>query len=500
MRIAIGGISHETNSYATEHTGTTGIEEFHRFEGREILEQYAGTDTYLGGAISGAAAVQATVVPTFFADAQPSGLVAAPAFSGLTRMLVEHLRTAGPVDAVLLELHGACSAEDVPDADACIAAAVREVVGERVPVAAVFDLHGNPTAELIELLDLPLVTHHNPHSDQAERAAEAVRLLRQQLDGRLHPATALCAVPMLVPPTTTYHGVGAEILAAAIDAEAEAGVVDCSVFHGFPYTDTPSAGSALVATADGSPATAERVATRVATRLWQARERFQPTDPLGPSEAVAAASRVADRHGGPVVINEASDNPGVGSAGDGTHLLRALLDAHPAAGSACFGFVVCPTTAAAAHAAGEGVDITVGIGAWSSVLSGTPVRTTARVVTTTDGRFALTAYAPGMKVDLGPCARLDVAGVDVIVASRPMQTFCPQVFARHGIDVRSKRIVALKSSQHFRDGFESLASGIVTCDGPGLGTSRVDVFPRRHAGRRLWPLDPALAWTPRSTT
>lgn len=494
MKIAIGGISHETSSYATEHTGTTGMARFDRFDGGGILEQYTGTATYLGGAIAGAAETQATVVPTFFAEAQPSGLLAASAFTALLDMLLASLRAAGPPDAVLLELHGACSTEEAADVDARIVAAVREVVGERVPIAAVFDLHGNPTAGLIDGLDIPLVTHHNPHSDQAERGAEAVHLLQRVVDGRLRPATALVHVPMLVPPTTTYHGVGAEMLTEALDAETEPGMVDCSVFHGFPYTDTPSAGVAVVATADGSPATAARWASRVATRLWQSRERFLPTASLGPAEAVAAAGRLADRHGGPVVINEASDNPGVGAAGDGTHLLRALLDSHPPPATACFGFVVCPDTAAAAHAAGAGADIAASIGAWCSPLSGTPVRATARVVATTDGHFTLTAYAPGMKVDLGPCARLEVGGVDVIVASRPMQTFCSEVFARHGIDVNGRRIVALKSSQHFRDGFESLATGIVTCDGPGLGTSRLETFPRRHAGRRLWPLDPALTW------
>lgn len=496
MRIAIGGISHETSSYATEHTGTTELERFDRYVGPEIIEQYTGTATYLGGAITGARQEQATVVPTFFAGAQPSGLVATSAFTELVRLLVDSLHAVGPVDAVLLELHGACSTEDAPDADARVVAAVREVVGGRVPIAAVFDLHGNPTVDLVELLDLPLVTHHNPHSDQAERAAEAVRLLRRMRDGHLRPATALCRVPLLIPPATTYHGVGAEVLAEALDAENDAGMVDCSVFHGFPYTDTPSGGAAVVATADGSAVPARQAAARVATSLWSARERFLPASPLGPSEAVATATRLADRHGGPVVLNEASDNPGVGAAGDGTHLLRALLDARPAPGTACFGFVVCPVTAAAAHAAGEGADITVRIGAWSSPLAGAPVRTTAQVAATTDGRFTLTAYAPGMKVDLGPCARLEVDGVDVIVASRPMQTFCPQVFTRHGIDVRRRRIVALKSSQHFRDGFEPLATRIVTCDGPGLGTSRVDAFPRRHAEGGLWPVDRALIWTP----
>ena len=48
-----------------------------------------------------------------------------------------------------------------------------------------------------------------------------------------------------------------------------------------------------------------------------------------------------------MVINETSDNPGGGTPGDGTHLLRAMVEAKLS--DACFGFIVDPAAAEAAH-------------------------------------------------------------------------------------------------------------------------------------------------------
>ena len=66
-----------------------------------------------------------------------------------------------------------------------------------------------------------------------------------------------------------------------------------------------------------------------------------------------------------------------------------------------------------------------------------------------------------MRDHLGPCARLQIGGrggLDVIVTSRRHQTFDPEIFLLHGIDVTTRSIVGLKSSQHFRAGFRELAT------------------------------------------
>ena len=95
---------------------------------------------------------------------------------------------------------------------------------------------------------------------------------------------------------------------------------------------------------------------QAARAIWALRERF-PVEYPPPAEAIARASEAVAF---PVVVNETSDNPGGGAPGDGTHLLRALLDARPE------GAVFCGICDAAvvqqAHAAGVGATISVSLG------------------------------------------------------------------------------------------------------------------------------------------
>jgi microcystin degradation protein MlrC len=78
--------------------------------------------------------------------------------------------------------------------------------------------------------------------------------------------------------------------------------------------------------------------------------------------------------------------------------------------------------------------------------------------------------------------------MDVIVASRRSQTFDPEPFLALGMDVNRYRYVALKSSNHFRAGFQDLARAIVTADPPGLSTHHIEIFPRTRARRLMWPI------------
>jgi microcystin degradation protein MlrC len=181
--------------------------------------------------------------------------------------------------------------------------------------------------------------------------------------------------------------------------------------------------------------------------------------------------------------------------GDDVQLLRALLDA--GATRACFGFICDGETVAAAHAVGVGATLNVELGGKSDRRVRAPLATRAYVKGLTDGRFRLSSYAPGLQVDLGHTARLQIDGVDVIVVSRVQQTFDPEVFLLHGVDVTRCRVIALKSSHHFRAGFRQLARAIITADsGSGLTTQRIERLGRRPGVAPAWPIDVAAHYAP----
>jgi microcystin degradation protein MlrC len=480
-RVAIAGIAHETNSYCR---GQTPLSAFWIVRGARVRGM-AATRTDVGGMLAGCEEMRVEPVPVLVSGANPSGVIEAAAYRALKSEILEGLRAAGPLDAVALALHGAGIADGVDDLEADLACAVRDLVGRDVPIVATFDLHGNVSQRMADALDLALPCHEYPHVDLYERGHEAISLLVALLAGATYVHVE--RLPLLLPTTTTFFGPAKAVNELCAEQERDPFVLDVSFFHGFPYTDVPTVGASIVATAR-DPDRAREAAREVARFVWETREAFRPTS-LSAREAVERAIAVGS---GPVVINETSDNPGGGAPGDGTHLLRAMLEARLQ--SACFGFIADAETARSAHRAGVGAEIDIALGGKSDDLHGEPLRVRARVRALTDGRFALTHMLAGVRMNLGPSARLEIQGLDVIVTSSSQQTFDPEVFLLHGIDVRRYRIVALKSSNHFRAGFQDLAKEIVTADPPGLTTHHIEVFPRKRSPRPLWPLDAEAHW------
>lgn len=172
-----------------------------------------------------------------------------------------------------------------------------------------------------------------------------------------------------------------------------------------------------------------------------------------------------------------------------------MLEARAA--SACFGFIYDPQTAAQAHDAGVGATIHVRLGGRTDRMHGEPIEADAYVADLTDGRFIRQSpMGRGAQVDLGRMARLRIGTVDVLVSSVREQTLDAEVFLHHGIDVTRYKIVALKSSQHFRAGFEPLAAHILTADSPGLTTLDLSSFPYHRVDRPVWPLDADTRYQP----
>ena len=498
LRIALGGLSHETNTYAVACFGLTKLDDFAISRGDKILETYRGTRTFIGGMLDGAAAIGATVVPTTFAITQPSGTIALDAFEALRDEIlagIDAAMSSGGVDAVALDLHGAGVVDGIDDLEGTLCASIRELVGDGVPIVAPLDLHGNITERMAEVIDLMLGVHYYPHTDMYERGVEVMEALPRLLSGELRPVTHVEHLPMLLPTSTTDFGPAKVVNELCWSLEGEPEVVDCTFFHGFPFTDTPQAGAHVVVTTNGDRALAERTAKRVASHIWDHREDFR-AETETPEIAVRRAVAIAAEKGGPVVINDTADNSGGGAPGDGTHVLRALLDAAPPSGRAVFGFVYDPDVAAAAHRAGAGSTIDVHLGGKHDELHGAPLSLRAYVKCLTDGRFTYsTPMLEHVAASYGPMARLQVtsaggATVDVLVGSARSQTFDAEVFLLHGIDVTRYDVVALKSSNHFRAGFAHLATEIVTADSPGLTTQRTEVFERSRASGPLWPKDP----------
>jgi microcystin degradation protein MlrC len=90
---------------------------------------------------------------------------------------------------------------------------------------------------------------------------------------------------------------------------------------------------------------------------------------------------------------------------------------------------------------------------------------------------------------MGLSVALRVGGVDIVLNSIRQQVFSTNPFTDLGIDLASKALVVVKSSQHFRAAFDLIASSTVYCNAPGSLNLNLATLPYQHIQRPIWPLD-----------
>lgn len=484
MKIIIGQFAHETNTFSNVPTTREVFEAWILGYGDEVMEIHDGVQDYVGGMIAECKKRNIEIVPTLTAFAYPSGIITTETYEELRDDLIQSIKSAGEVDAICLAMHGAGVTEKTEDLEGTFLKELREEIGYEIPIVVTLDLHANMTELMVSEADALLGVNYYPHTDSYDRGVEAVELAVDIVSGKVDPVMSLKSLPLLIPTSTTNISPAKDVNELCWEYESEADVIDCTFFHGFPYTDIKKLGVSVLAITNQSEEKAEQITTNVSEHIWDIRDQFTP-EILTPKQGI---SRAIEIEGGPIVINETSDNPGGGTPGDGTHLLKAMLDANVEKSS--FGYIYDPAVAQLAHEVGVGSFIEVELGGKTDDLHGKPLQVKGYIKSLSDGTFNQSSPMwQGLEVDLGKSARLQVGNVDVIICSEKSQTLDEQVFLLHGIDVSTYKIIALKSSQHFRAGFEPIAEQIITVDSPGLTALDFTIFEFKNVERPIYPLD-----------
>jgi microcystin degradation protein MlrC len=489
MRIAVGGFMHETNTFVAQPTTW---EDFVRAgpwptatQGEAVLTTFRGLNLAIAHFMDAAETAGHTMVPLAWAGAMPGGKVTTDAFERMTAMLVDPLRRQRP-DAVFLELHGAMVAERHDDGEGEILARVRAAVGPDVPILMSLDLHANVSERMVALADFASSYRTYPHVDWGASGARCAAWLDRVLSWK-RPARALRQLPFLVPVTTgcTSLEPSRGLYARLAELEAETGV-HLSLNMGFPPADITDVGPSVIAYGADQGA-AEAAADRLAEAVLAAEPGFAAHRPLPAAEAVAEALRIARSATRPVVLADTQDNPGAGAPSNTTGLVAELL--RQGAERTVVGIVHDPRAAAAAHGAGVGGTV-ASLGGGGEGPGQEPLAGPWRVVAVSDGRFRGTsAMLRAAVTEMGPTALLARDGVEVLVATIRQQPVHKEVFSHLGVDLLSRAIVAVKSSAHFRSGFEDIAERVIVCLSPGVNLEDPASFPFRNVrpGLRLRP-------------
>ena len=484
MRLFAASLATETNTFAPLPTSLASFKEGGYFSAGthpDRMTLFAGP---LWAARQRAREQGWTLIEGLVASAQPGGTTTREAYQTLRDELLADLRAALPIDAVLLGLHGAMVADGYDDCEGDLLARVRQIVGPGVVVGAELDPHHHLSAAMVAHADLLIAFKHYPHTDVLERAFELVDLCAAQV---VHGVRLLASVVdgemAVVVHTTREPAAGYVQRMQAL--EGRDGVLSISLTHGFPWGDVADMGTKVLVYTDGRAAGGQALGARLARQLADeliALRAQLDTPWLGIDEAIDAALAAPP---GLVVIADSADNPGGGAAGDATFILRRLVERQVA--SAALGPLWDPQAVRIAFDAGIGAALPMRLGGKTSPMSGDPLD--ARCEVKALQRDMLMTGLAGTVVSLGDCALVDVQGIEVVLISRRSQAMGTDLFSQLGCDLPSKRLVVVKSSQHFRAAFAPLAVQVTYASAPGSVTADLLQLPYRKIRRPKWPID-----------
>lgn len=484
MRVFSGSLATETNTFGPMPTGLASFKD----RGYYPAGQHPNQITLFSGPLW-AARLRGkdagwTLIEGMVAGAQPSGITTRHAYETLRDELLADLKGALPVDMVVLGLHGAMVADGYDDCEGDLLERVRAIVGPGVVVGAELDPHNHLTPAMVDSADLLISFKEYPHTDVLERGLELVDLCAAMVAKKIQPVHAVVDCEMIVTMHTSRQPARG-FVDKLQSLEGKDGVLSISVSHGFSWGDVPEMGTKLIVYTDGDQALADRLARELADELIAMRDGLTVDYP----GIDASLDQALAFDGGPVVLADGADNPGGGAASDSTFILRRMVER--GIRNAALGPLWDPIAVRIAFEAGQGARLAMRLGGKISPLSGDPIDLMC-TVKALHADMVMTGLA-NAPTPLGDCALLESDGIEIVLITLRNQAMGTDMFTQLGCDLVAKKIIVVKSSQHFYASFSKVAKHVIYAGAPGAVTLDLKTLPYRKARRPKWPIDAIAA-------
>jgi microcystin degradation protein MlrC len=411
--------------------------------------------------------------------AQPGGAASRAAYERMRDEILGQLKSALPVDGVVLNLHGAMVAHGYDDPEGDILERVRALVGPECVIGIELDPHCHLTKKRCTLADIIVLFKEYPHTDFAERGEEVVDLVLRTIRREIKPVKSLFDCRLIASFPTSIQpmrGLVDRIMAL----EGKDRVLSVSIGHCFPYGDVAECGARILVITDDAKPHGDRLAEQIGRELIALREQAAP-----PEYSVDGAIDFALKQaGGPIVIADTTDNAGGGAPSDNTTFLHRLI-ARGVTGAAVAP-IWDPLAVRLAFDAGEGARLPFRFGGKVSLASGAPVDAEVEIIRCVPNAHQTFA---GAIVPLGDVASIRAGGVEAVLISTRAQAMGTDLFVNFGIDPKARKILVVKSNQHFYASFSQIAAQVIYAEGDGALPRNYKKLPFSKIERPIWPLD-----------
>lgn len=460
----------------------------------DAVTRRKGDGSVIDGFLAAADEAGWDIAPTVAMVAMPGGIVEDAVLEYFWREFSERAGAAlaRGAAAIFLSLHGAMACASHRDVEGELLKRIRALPGAgSIPLFGSLDLHGNISRAMTIRANAMVAFRENPHTDARDTALRAGRLLRRSLESGVVPRMYHRGLAVMWAPPGTGTACdpmrSLESLARGIES-ADPLVWAVNVFSGYSFADTPDTGVSFSIATEGSEAAAIAHLESLARLAWEQRGRGRIAYP----DIEAVLQQIVPISDGPVLLVEPADNIGGGAPGDGTGVLRALLER-----SVPDSLVVIndPTSAAVAAAAPVGAVVRLSVGGRGWAGDPGPVAMEATVVSCSDGRFDLEdqrshlAASFGRTIEMGTCAVIRQRGVTVLLTSRKTPPFDLGQLRSQGIEPTRMKVIGVKAAVAHRQAYDPIARASHFVGTPGPCSSDLTLFPFRHLRRPIYPLD-----------
>ena len=488
MRVALAGFMHESNTFSDVPTTLRHFQDASLHYGSDLIPVWKDAHHEMGGFLAGAEENGFVAVPILMASATPSGAVTEEAYEKIVGEILDGLRRAGPLDGLLLALHGAMVCDAYLDADGETVKRLRAERGSHFPIVLTLDLHANVSPRMVKYVTATIIYRTYPHICQRDRGLEAAALLARTVRGEVRPVQAMRKPPLLPHIVQQYTGAGpmAEVMAEVERIAGTPGILSASFAPCFPYADVPEMGPTAIVVTDGDPERAETEVQRLADFVWERREALTTKLP-DPEMAVREA---AAHPTGPVSLMDCGDNVGGGSPGDSTILLAEILRQGL---RDCLVVLYDPEAVHACIQAGVRQTVRLEVGGKTDDRHGRPVPITGQVRMIADGKYIEPEPRHGGKrfFDQGLTAVVETPEGHIIVLNslREAPMSLQQILSL-GIRPETRKIIVAKGATAPRAAYEPVSAKVIPVDTPGITAAGPENFIYRRRSKPLYPLDP----------
>lgn len=490
MRVGVIAVLHESNTFLSTPTTLRDFERDVFLRGTAIQKEYGEAYHEVAGFLQGLQEAGSGIAPLMMASALPSGVITAETVAALWATCEATLDAAGPIDGLLVALHGAAVSNIERDMDGWLLTRLRERTGSDMPIICTLDPHANVSERMVQACQASITYRMNPHLDQRERGLEAAQLMARSLRGEVKPVQAASLLPMIINIERQLTSAPpCQLLQEQADRIRNLpGVLSVSVILGFPYADVREMGSGFIVVTDNDPALARMLADKLATYLWENREAF-----IGQFIPVEAALERASEAGKPVCLLDIGDNIGGGSPGDGTLLAHALSKQR----NKSFVCLYDPEAVVLAQAAGVGKRVTLRMGGKTDTLHGPPFEAEVLVKSLHDGLFRETQPRHGgdVKFDMGTTVIVEtVSNLTLMLTSQRTAPTSLQQLLSCGIRPEDFDVLVVKGVHAPVAAYQPVCPTLIRVNTPGITTADIGCLTYRNRRKPMFPFENFETW------